>query len=146
MGGLMDLVEVNGVPCQTGCVFDSHWGWHNTARVIRLAVELDCMTLTNEELAMVESYDDGTSEDGYYEALAFIANLDKHGVKHYFRAVQNSTFEIVQDMAQEAENALNEHTPEGFVWFWHDGDFFLNKICDEEEGCDDDECAHWAFC
>jgi hypothetical protein len=142
----MTLITLaNGQECVTGCVFDSHWGWHNTARLIHLASDLDVITLTDEEWAMVESYDDGTSEDGYYEALRFIKNLDDHGVKHFFRAEQTNTFEIVHDMADEAGRALNEHTPEGFIWFWEGGDFFLSPICDEEEDCHDDTCAHWAF-
>jgi hypothetical protein len=141
----MTTLEVNGRTCETGCVLDSHWGWHNHARLIQLAIDLDVMTLTPEELAMVESYDDGTWLDDYYEAVGLVALLDEQGVQHFFRADYPATAEIIMEMMDEAENALNEHTPKGFFWFWYEGDFLLNAICDEDEDCDDDTCAHWAW-
>jgi hypothetical protein len=46
--------------------------------------------------------------------------------------------------AEEAETALNDATPDGFVWHWHDGEFFLSPMCEDEEGCTDETCAHWS--
>lgn len=45
-------------------------------------------------------------------------------------------------LADKAEAWLNDHTAEGFVWYWHDGEFFLAPMC-EDGDCDDETCAHW---
>lgn len=35
--------------------------------------------------------------------------------------------------ADDAERALNDATPEGFVWHWHDGEFFLSPDCGNDD-------------
>ena len=39
----------------------------------------------------------------------------------------------------DMEDWLNDHTPDGLVWHWQDGEFFLSRYCGTD-GCDDDEC------
>ena len=48
--------------------------------------------------------------------------------------------------ADEAEDALNAVTPDGFLWHWRDGEFFLSPYCGGEGEPDDDHdptCACW---
>ena len=52
------------------------------------------------------------------------------------------------ECSDTAEEALNAVTPEGFMWHWHDGEFFLSPFCgDPEDGstCADETCACHTF-
>jgi hypothetical protein len=99
-------IECNGQPVETGCVFDNHFGWHNHARLINLAHELG-FELSGEDLLLVQLYDEGNDDDN------------------------NS--EVIFEMMEEAEAWLNEHTTEGYVWYWFEGDFRLDSAEDAEE-------------
>ena len=46
------------------------------------------------------------------------------------------------ELADEATADLNAATPDGFVWGWWDGEYFLSPQC-ENGDCDDPTCLHW---
>lgn len=100
-----------------GLVLDGHFGWHNHARMIAVATDLG-FELDVAGQRDVDFYDSGETNDN------------------------DSVTEIVMDIMDDAERWLNEHTDDGYVWHWSDGEFFLSPMC-ENGDCDDETCAHW---
>lgn len=115
----MSTVRVNGKSTETGCYVDGHWGWRGTAQAIRVARELG-FTMSQEDHDLVAQWvnDDTMADD------------------------DGTATEAIWAIADESEDWLNDHTEEGFVWHWHDGEFFLSPMC-EHGDCDDETCAHW---
>ena len=113
-------ITTNGHPVQTGCVLDGHWGWHNHARMIGVATDLG-YELDDDAQALVDRYDAGDSD---YES---------------------GDPEIVASIMDDAERWLNDHTTDGYLWHWQDGEFFLSPYCGGDEDCDDDECVCHAW-
>ncbi len=90
----------------TGVIFDGVQGWHNTYRVIDLAVHHG-LTLDARSTAFLELYRSGDTED-------------------------DSVTENMHDLSDEAVEFLNDRT-DGTVFFtWHKGDFMLEAITDDE--------------
>jgi hypothetical protein len=114
----------NGHEVETGCVADgANRGWYVGRRVIEEAESLG-WELDAEGVAAVELYYSGeTDVEGYDDAADIVSNQG--------------------GILDEAEQWLNDHTSEGFVWCWFDGSFFLSPIC-ENGDCDDETCAHWS--
>lgn len=147
------MPTTNGHQVETGCVLDNHWGWHNTARAIAVAVDLG-YPITDAESDTVACYD--IDEDCADEVIGQGGILD------------------------DAVNWLNDHTPyecptcgqpvemtdsggwwrhvglqgdcpvrlmdqaRGYLWHWYEGDFMLSPWCGgDDPDCDDDTCAHW---
>jgi hypothetical protein len=113
----MTTLLVNEQECSTGLVLDGHFGWHNHVRMLQTAEGLG-WEIDDELQAVMDLYDSGDYD--------YDSNIP----------------EIIFDAMQEAENWLNDRTDDGFVWHWHDGEFFLSPLC-ENGDCNDDTCAHW---
>ena len=111
------MPTTNGHAVEVGLVLDGHYGWHNHARMIAEAVGLG-YEVSDADQAIIDRYDSGDQQD--------------------------DDFEIVHDLMDDAERWLNEHTDDGYLWHWSDGEFFLSPMCDNDD-CDDDTCAHWSF-
>lgn len=110
---------VNGIEAETGCWIDGHEGWR--------AVGLLCSIAADFGWKPGSELDEG--------ALTYFGDTDRedHG----------ELLERVIDMADEAEDWLNDHTPDGFLWRWFDGEFFLSHWCgrgEYEPPCDDETC------
>lgn len=103
---------VNGHECNTGLVLDGHFGWHNHVRMLQTAEGLG-WKIDPELQAVMDRYDADDSDPDH---------------------------EIIFDAMDEAEQWLNDHTSEGFVWYWYEGEFFLSPSCGNDDGCDDDTC------
>jgi hypothetical protein len=115
------MPTTNGHEVVTGCVLDNHFGWHNHARLINEVAIPFGFVLDDEGQAAVDRYDTGDPDQ-----------------------TDENDPEVVMDILREAEDWLNEHTTDGYLWHWSDGDFFLSPWCGgDDPDCDDDECAHW---
>lgn len=115
----MSAVLVNGQTTQTGCYVDGHWGWRGTARAISTAHELGYVMTQDDHDLVARWVNDETMTDD-----------------------DDSLTDAVLAIADESETWLNDHTADGFVWHWHDGEFFLSPMC-EDGDCQDETCAHW---
>lgn len=124
---------------ETGCYVDGHWGNYGLSHMLERADEVlgtsfyeIADTLWHETAeTIVFRNDDGTYS---YQPAPLPAVSD---------VWDGFTFENLSEIANDAETALNDETPEGFVWHWHDSEFFLSPICDDETDCTDEMCAHW---
>lgn len=114
------MPKTNGHTVETGCYAEGHRGWHAHAHVIELAEGFG-FPLDDEARELVHAYDTNDHAD------------DDH----------NTRLEVVLDIMDEAEAWLNDHTTAGYVWHWRDGEFFLSPMCEDEDACEDDTCAHW---
>jgi hypothetical protein len=56
-----------------------------------------------------------------------------------------SIWEARTEAIDRITDRLNELTPDGWTWDWVDGEFYLMPICDDEENCTDETCAHWSY-
>lgn len=108
-----------------GCIVDGPAGIYGPRIVIELALEHGW-----------------AGEDANYSA-----SMDVRWMNDYEAgpSVQADCAERVHEQGgwlDEAEEFLNANVaPEGFLFGWHDGEFFLSPICDnDDEGCDDDAC------
>ncbi|MFY1620061.1 hypothetical protein [Micromonospora sp. WMMD736] len=121
-----------------GCWIDGHWGQYATVRLMSLAVERG-WRLSDEDDAIflrlhvsAGSPSSPEASDGDWEAL-----YEQGG------------------LADQAEAWLNDHVaPEGFVFGWHDGEFFLWPVHvwhwqgDDPDACDctcSQMSAAWAY-
>lgn len=113
------IITINGHNLDTGCYIGGHWGQYGPGRLLVLADDILGTTFYDDTVAETAGTDDEKCDSG----LPFS--------------------ELVGWSADEAESALNDATPDGYVWHWFDGEFFLSPMCDDEESCDDGSCAHW---
>jgi hypothetical protein len=110
----------NGNECETGCVIDGHWGNYGLSRLLSIT----------DSLLGTEFYAEA--------ADAWRESWDSHSDEPW----DGFTFEELHEIADDAESELNKATPQGFVWHWCDGEFFLSPICGDDD-CEDETCAHW---
>lgn len=99
-------VEVKGTTRETGCYVDGHWGNYGLSRML---------TVT-----------DGILGTHFYDDAAKEWALTQDGDAVDENAWDGFTFEFLHEIADDAEEALNDATPNGFGWGWHDGEFFLS--------------------
>ena len=134
------MPEINGHNYEPGCYADGRWGNYALSHMLERADEIlgtsywdDAQSayLQTPTVVCTETDDGYTYSDGPTPAETGETIWD------------GFTFEFLPDIADEAETALNDATPEGFVWHWHDGEFFLSHLCDDETTCEDETCAHW---
>lgn len=112
------MPTTNNHPVNVGCVLSAPFGWHNLARMIAVATDLGYV-ISDDEQAIVDRYEAGDSDP------------------------DSNDHEVVIEMMDDAEAWLNEHTDDGYLWHWSDGEFFLSPFCGDE--CDDEMCACWSF-
>jgi hypothetical protein len=99
---------VKATPDEAGCWIDGHWGQYGPARLVQLAIaygwdDEEASELATKHLASMGPSDDEGLTDDEYEALV------GHG-----------------GAADDAEDFLNESVaPDGYLFGWHDGEFFL---------------------
>lgn len=141
---------VNGQEAVCGLVLDGHFGWHNAVRMLQVAEGFG-WEIDDELRTTMDRYDAGESED------------DSADVEIIHEAMDEAE-QWLNDMtlAERKSDGVNcfwhgqWYTDDGhgtpvpdedvqrYVWHWHDGEFFLSPICDNEEECNDDTCAHWS--
>lgn len=120
------IVTINGIDCESGCWVDGHWGQYGPDH---LADKID-------GLIDIEPLDDP-------RVLREIA-VTTDAMGYHDAAI--AWWEIRSDATNKLTERLNDVTPDGWIWDWVDGEFFLMPICDDEETCTDETCAHWAYC
>lgn len=105
----------NGKTVETGCYVDGHWGIYGIDHMMDQCAEL--VGFDTGDYPRVEN-DDMDNPDAYEP-------------------------ETRSYMADRLEDALNAHTPEGFLWHWGGGEFFLSPYCGNGAyaGCGDESCA-----
>lgn len=125
------MPDIKGTTYDVGCYVDGHWGQYGASRVLRIADDIlgtnywdDTQTAMLAHITPDEDYTDEQCGIGGHTG-------ELVGCEHTSWA------------ADEAETALNDATPAGWMWHWHDGEFFLSPICDDENNCTDETCAHW---
>lgn len=105
----------------TGCYLDGHHGWRNIVYLVEdIAVPLG-YELSDDDAAALDAYARGDWQ----------AHSDASDAAH--------------DIADDAERWLNDHTSDGYLWHWQDGEFFLSPYCGNDDECDNDECACHAY-
>jgi len=120
------MPTVNGHDIEPGCYVAGDWGQYGPDHLADWATEFGWEPVKPSDDPRVLRH--------------FAELLDGAG---YGPALRGTLWEWHIEAADEIETWLNDHTSEGFVWHWHDGEFFLSPICDDEEECDDETCAHW---
>lgn len=120
-----DTVRVNGVECEPGCWVEGHWGQYgpdHLADKIDGLIELEPL----DDPRILRQIAETTEGMGYHEAAA-------------------GWWEIRTEATDRITERLNDVTPDGWVWDWVDGEFFLMPVCDDDETCTDETCAHWRY-
>ena len=128
------MPEINGQTLGTGCYVDGHWGQYSASRVLGIADAILGTNYTAEATAaMIE---DHNSDDPYSSPLPTDGCMTD----------ELPGCEIASEAADEAESALNDATPDGYLWHWYDGEFFLSPDCGRDgygpdaDDCDDETC------
>lgn len=99
----------NGSWYETGCIFDGVHGRYNLPRLVYLA-NAEGMVLPEVDRNTLLRYTEGLDDPGDAEAVDWLALA--------------------------AEQFLNDLLPEGYAFTWHDGDFRLDPVADDEPRCD----------
>lgn len=102
---------------QPGCVLDGARGWRITADLITDIAKPLGFPVSDQDLYVIGAYNHN------------LPAMEEDGK----RAID--PMEYVIDLADRAEEWLNEQTPSGLLWHWHDGEFFLSR----EDHEDDDD-------
>lgn len=131
------MPTINGYDYEPGCHVDGHWGNYALAHMLGRVDEILGTSYRNE------------AQTVYLYTPTVVYSPDTYGDGPTPWAQGETTwdgftFALLPEIADDAENALNDATPEGFVWHWSDGEFFLSPICDDGETCEDETCAHWS--
>jgi hypothetical protein len=126
----MTTVLVHGVECIPGCWVDGHWGQYGPDHLADKA----------EGIWTPESWADDPRQ-----IRGIIDYIENTGYDKYpeVRNLVGAFWELATEATDKIEEFLNSGTPEGWVFHWSDGEFYLSPICDDEENCNDDTCAHW---
>lgn len=91
--------------CEVGCWVEGHWGQYGGDH---LADKIDHMFNIEplDDPRVLRQIADATDEMGYTEAAS-------------------GWWEIRSDAIDTLEARLNDATPDGYSWGWHDGEFYL---------------------
>lgn len=102
-----------------GCYVDGHWGQYG---VDHLADQFGT-DQTKENMSNLRGWAEWfSSNDRYDESAEF--------------------WQARIELADRIESDLNAVLPDGLVAHWHDGEFFISPICDDDPAdCDDETCA-----
>jgi hypothetical protein len=105
-------------PADAGCLISSGHGWRSVGYVIQMAMD--------------NGYSDKASD-----RLAVTAFLDNRTTFTDSFGIEQDTSDWVLDQGGLADTAvdwLNEHiAPEGHLFHWHEGDFYLSPLSTLEE-------------
>lgn len=124
---------VNGHPAETGCYVNGHWGQYGPDRLADQAEAFGWCADGESEDYPNEGYQ---NDPRYWRRVA-----DRHARHGDDREVD--AWQAHSEAADAIERWLNDRTEDGYVWHWHDGEFFLSPLCDDPDGCTDETCAHW---
>jgi len=146
----------NGHPVETGCVLSSPYGWHNHARMIATAVDLG-FALDVAGQRDVDAYDTGEyTHESLTEIVMDIMDEAERWLNDHTPALCNDCGQPVEltdsgawwvhisPFDRQACGTFFADTAQHYVWHWHDGEFFLSPLCDDEDTCTDETCAHWS--
>ncbi len=117
------MPETNGEMCETGCYVDGHWGQYGASRVLGIADDILGTNYSAEA------------------AAAMLADPDSPDPSDGCMTDELPGCEIVSEIADKAESALNDATPDGYLWHWYDGEFYLSPNCGQWADLDADDCT-----
>ena len=123
------MPEINGQTYGPGCYVDGHWGQYGASRVLRIADDILGTTYWDDAAAAMLA--DHDPADPYSSPLPTDGCMPD----------ELPGCEIVSEIADDAETALNDATPAGYMWHWYEGEFFLSPWCDDDAICDDETCV-----
>ena len=95
----------NGQTCEAGCLIAGHHGWRAMPASIYLAADLG-FPLSEGDRVLVDLYVNGATDD--------------------------YIIDNVNGLADDAEEWLNDHCPDGWCFTWKNGEFFLQPIEEDE--------------
>lgn len=141
------MPRVNGHTAETGCYVEGHWGQYGPDHLA--------------DQASAFGWEPTTPLDDPRVVRAFLDFLEGSGYGGY--DATGALWERHTETGDEIIQWLNEHTPpdqwagmklrepgpgmdpitQSYVWHWRDGEVFLSPMCDGEEDCTNEECAHW---
>lgn len=101
-----------------GCVLDGSQGWHNTYRVVDLAVEYG-LELDTYEATALEAYRVNDADDDQLSTVLDQGGLSERALEH-----------------------LQARTAPGLTWVWDDGLYVLPDCLRDEEPLSRAECEH----
>lgn len=113
---------------EPGCYVDGHNGQYGIARVISMADDYGFKGSTDEDARLIQF------------AIHAASNWD------WPDDMTDDDHEFMHELADEAETFLNEKVaPESLVFGWHDGEFFLSRVCEDADECSnpDHELDGW---
>lgn len=167
----MTIVRVNGTDCETGCWVEGHWGQYgpdHLADKIDGVIDLEPEDDPRVYRQLAEEAEDALAgrrepvcaacgletdyrrdRDRWVHVIRFPTTHIRVELDHTDCASLRPTWTVANlwearhDAVDRIEQWLNENTPEGWLWHWRDGEFYLSPLCDDEENCTDEECAHW---
>lgn len=108
---------VNGHEAVPGCYVSGDWGWRAHLRCVLVAQDYG-FAVDNDLVNVLVRFATGETTDDVIDPVIGAGGL-----------------------TDQAEVWLNDHTTDGFIWHWSDGEFFLSLWCGEDPDCTDDECA-----
>lgn len=125
--GYRDENETTTETLPVGCIFDGAMGWHNTYRIVDLAIAY----------GMDKDANYGWSENdakimAAYEASATECVLDDAEVLD-----EEGIHDTAQHWCEKAETYLQQFVPRFHYLTWDDGLYVYREDC-ETEGCDND--------
>lgn len=129
-------------PYETGCYVDGHWGNYALSRMLTIADDI----LGTDFYAQADKAWHETPEIVYNPETGQYEDGPKPDPSDTW---DGFTFELLHEIADEAETALNAHAYNAVgatvLWHWHDGEFFLSPWCGDDDDCTDDDCACRVF-
>lgn len=138
---MADVITVKGKALDPGCYVDGHWGQYGSSRVLRIADDLlgtDYVRQAGEIRECERCHTQTTTPDGDNGHCHVgssknppMRTFDSHEwiTPEGIATDEFPSGEIVVDLADEAESALNDVTHNG-AWGWHEGEFFLSTLED----------------
>lgn len=108
-------VPINGTDYTPGCYVDGHWGQYGSSRVLRIADDVLGGNMWQE------TYDALKADHSLIGEWATEDDILGTMVDEL------AACEHVTWAAEEAEEKLNDATPDGWAWGWEDGEFFLAR-------------------
>ena len=129
----MTTTLVHGEPADTGCYVEGHWGQYGPDHLADQAEGFGWKPETClDDPRQIRLIIDHIETCGYPR--------DHTDMRSEAVGIISSLWEAHTEAADDIETWLNDHTSDGHIWHWTDGEFFLSPWCDDAFDCNDDTC------
>lgn len=160
------MTKVNGHEAEHGCYIDGHWGQYGPDRLAEVAEGFGWSTSLSpvDDPRVIRKVADDVEAMGYADAALAIwewrtdaadaieewlndrtpptcidCGRAMYPTSDGFYRHDGLTNGTAVDLCGHAATLDADH----HVWHWRDGELFLSPLCDDDDDCDDDTCAHW---